>query len=54
MLEYFIIAENIYVIATSQNQFSPVIEFQYGMEMNGMLEPESFQCILRYFARYNG
>jgi hypothetical protein len=32
MLEYFIIAENIYVIATSQNQFSPVIEFQYGME----------------------
>jgi hypothetical protein len=40
MLEYFIIAENIYVIATSQNQFSPVIEFQYGMEMNGMLEPE--------------
>ena len=40
MLKYFIIAENIYVIATSQNQFSPVIEFQYGMEMNGMLEPE--------------
>ena len=40
MLEYFIIAENIYVIATSLSQFSPVIEFQYGMDMNGMLEPE--------------
>ena len=31
MMEHFIIAENIYVIATSQNQFSPVIEFHSNM-----------------------
>ena len=47
MLEYFIIAENIYVIATSLSQFSPVIEFQYGMEMNGMLEPEVNELFLK-------
>ena len=47
MMEYFIIAKNIYVIATSQNQFSPVNEFQYGMEMNGMLEPEVNELFLK-------
>ncbi|CAG2206289.1 unnamed protein product [Mytilus edulis] len=40
MMEYFIIAKNIYVIGTSQNRYSPMLTYEYGTEVSKMTDNE--------------
>ncbi|CAC5367920.1 unnamed protein product [Mytilus coruscus] len=49
MMEYFIIAKNIYVIGTSQNRYSPMLDYEYGMEVSKMTEKE----VIELFKMYN-
>ncbi|XP_076070483.1 uncharacterized protein LOC143042111 [Mytilus galloprovincialis] len=40
MMEYFIIAKNIYVIGTSQHRYSPMLTYKYGTEVSKMTDNE--------------